>query len=67
MSKSLFIHSTINIALMIILFILNFTNIGGSIALIVLAIVFVCNTILLLRANSKQVKKDGTTMDNYEK
>ncbi|ANK38403.1 hypothetical protein UF72_1506 [Staphylococcus equorum subsp. equorum] len=52
---------------MIILFILNFTNIGGSTALIVLAIIFVCNTILLLRANSKQVKKDGTTMDNYEK
>ncbi|WP_196769867.1 hypothetical protein [Staphylococcus equorum] len=52
---------------MIILFILNFTNIGGSTALIVLAIVFVGNTILLLSANSKQVKKDGTTMNNNEK
>ncbi|MFQ3853063.1 MULTISPECIES: hypothetical protein [Staphylococcus] len=52
---------------MIILSILDFTNIGESTALIVLAIVFVCNTILLLSANSKHVKKDGTTIENYEK
>lgn len=67
MSNALYIYSTINILIMIILFILNFTNIGGSTALIVLAIVFVGNTILLLSANSKQVKKDGTTMNNNEK
>ncbi|MGO2107776.1 MAG: hypothetical protein ACTH27_02190 [Staphylococcus equorum] len=52
---------------MIILIILNFTIIGGSTTLIVLAIVFVSNTILLLSANSKHVKKDGTTLENHEK
>ncbi len=67
MSNALYIYSTINILLMIILSILDFTNIGGSTALIVLAIVFVCNTILLLSTNSKHVKKDGTTIENYEK
>lgn len=66
MSKALMIHHTINIILMIILFILNFTNLGGTVALVILAIIFIINTSLLIRANKKQVEKDGMTIDDYK-
>jgi len=57
MNKLLYIHRSINILLMIILFTLNFTNIGGTVTLVILAILFIINTSLLLRANKKQVEK----------
>ncbi|WP_436855556.1 hypothetical protein [Staphylococcus caeli] len=67
MNKLLYIHSSINLLLMIILFMLNLTNTGGTVLLVILAILFIINTSLLLRANKKQVEKDGATIDDYKK
>ena len=67
MSTVMYIHHVINIILMIILFILNFTHFGGTVALIVLSIFFIINNILLFRANSKQVKEKGVTLEDFNK
>lgn len=58
MNKSLYIHHTINIVIMIILFILNFTNIGGTAPLVILAIIFVINTLMLIRVNKKKIEQN---------
>lgn len=67
MTTSLYIHHVINLLLMIILFILNFTHFGGTTALIILFIIFIINSILLFRANSKQVKNNGSTLEDFNK
>lgn len=66
MTTILYIHHVINLIFMITLFILNFTNFGGTLALIVLAILFIINTILLIRANSKQVKNSDTKPEDFK-
>lgn len=63
----MYIHHVINIILMIILSILEFTHFGGTVALIVLSIFFIINNILLFRSNSKQVKDNGTTLEDFNK
>ncbi|HJG55567.1 hypothetical protein BU600_01220 [Staphylococcus arlettae] len=67
MSTVMYIHHVINIILMIILSILEFTHFGGTVALIVLSIFFIINNILLFRSNSKQVKDNGTTLEDFNK
>ncbi|SCT02713.1 hypothetical protein [Staphylococcus caeli] len=64
MNKLLYIHSSINLLLMIILFTLNLTNTGRTVTL---AILFILDTSLLLRANKKQVEKDGATINDCKK
>lgn len=49
---------------MIILFTLNLTNTGRTVTL---AILFILDTSLLLRANKKQVEKDGATINDCKK
>ncbi|MES3702836.1 hypothetical protein ABFV70_04490 [Staphylococcus arlettae] len=67
MSTVMYIHHVINIILMIILSILEFTHFGGTVALIVLSIFFIINNILLFRSNNKQVKDNGTTLEDFNK
>ena len=67
MNKRMAIHHTINIILMIALIIFNYTNIGGFTILLILAIIFMGNAILLIRASTKKVEKDGITIDDYNK
>lgn len=57
MNKRMAIHHTINIILMIALIIFNYTNIGGFTILLILAIIFMGNAILLIRASTKKSKK----------
>lgn len=61
------VHHTLNILLMIILIILNFFNTLNLPVSITLATLILVNAILLIRANSKQVKNNGITIDDYKK
>jgi uncharacterized protein (DUF58 family) len=63
MNRPLMIHHTINIVLLIILVILNFANLG-IISTIILALLFLINTILLIRANKKFIDSKGVTIEN---
>ncbi|MFH4910548.1 hypothetical protein [Staphylococcus cohnii] len=67
MNKRMAIHHTINIILMITLIIFNYTNIGGFTTSLILAVFFMANAILLIRASTKKVKKDVVTIDDYNK
>lgn len=67
MNKKMAIHHIINIILMITLIIFNYTNIGGFTTSLILAVFFMANAILLIRASTKKVKKDGVTIDDYNK
>lgn len=67
MNKRMAIHHTINIILMITLIIFNYTNIGGFTTLLILAVLFMGNAILLIRASTKKIEKDGVTIDDYNK
>ncbi|MBB2506701.1 hypothetical protein G5S33_00090 [Staphylococcus cohnii subsp. cohnii] len=67
MNKKMAIHHTINIILMITLIIFNYTNIGGFTTSLILAVFFMANAILLIRASTKKVKKDGVTIDDSNK
>ncbi|MGI2269491.1 hypothetical protein [Staphylococcus cohnii] len=67
MNKKMAIHHTINIILMITLIIFNYTKIGGFTTSLILAVFFMANAILLIRASTKKVKKDGVTIDDYNK
>ncbi|PTG47119.1 hypothetical protein [Staphylococcus cohnii] len=67
MNKKMAIHHTINIILMITLIIFNYKNIGGFTTSLILAVFFMANAILLIRASTKKVKKDGVTIDDYNK
>lgn len=67
MSKRMYVHHIINLILMALLMVFNFTNFGGTTALIILAVLLICNAGLLLRANKKNVKKNGVTIDDYNK
>ena len=67
MNKKMAIHHTINIILMITLIIFNYTNIGGFTTSLILAVFFMGNVILLIRASTKKVEKDGVTIDDYNK
>lgn len=61
------VHHTLNILLMIILIIVNFFNTLNLPVSITLATLILVNAILLIRANSKQVKNNGITIDDYKK
>jgi uncharacterized protein (DUF58 family) len=63
MNRPLIIHHTINIILLIVLVIFNFANFG-AISTIILAILFLINTILLIRANKKFIDSKGITIEN---
>jgi uncharacterized protein (DUF58 family) len=63
MNRPLIIHHTINIILLIVLVIFNFANLG-AISTIILAILFLINTILLIRANKKFIDSKGITIEN---
>ncbi|SUM71362.1 Uncharacterised protein [Staphylococcus nepalensis] len=67
MNKAMIVHHTLNILLMIILIILNFFNTLNLPVSITLATLILVNAILLIRANSKQVKNNGITIDDYKK
>ncbi|MDK7752981.1 MULTISPECIES: hypothetical protein [Staphylococcus] len=67
MNKRMAIHHTINIILMITLIIFNYTNISGFITSLILAVLFMGNAILLIRASTKKIEKDGVTIDDYNK
>lgn len=57
MTKAMYVHHIINIVLMIALIVFNNTDVGGLTLSIILAIVFITNIVLLIRENSKKVKK----------
>lgn len=63
----LVIHHTLNIILMITLIIFNYTNIGEFTTSLILAVVFIGNAILLIRASTKKIEKDGVTIDDDNK
>jgi uncharacterized protein (DUF58 family) len=63
MNRPLIIHHTINIILLIVLVIFNFANFG-AISTIILALLFLINTILLIRANKKFIDSKGITIEN---
>ncbi|NWK84265.1 hypothetical protein HYE69_05540 [Staphylococcus sp. GSSP0090] len=67
MSKALYIHHTINLALMIVFIILQFFEIGGLTTSIVLLALFLINSIGFIRANSKHVKEKGVTIEDNQK
>ena len=67
MNKAMIVHHTLNILLMIILIIVNFFNTLNLLVSITLATLILVNAILLIRANSKQVKNNGITIDDYKK
>lgn len=67
MNKAMIVHHTLNILLMIILIIVNFFNTLNLSVSITLATLILVNAILLIRANSKQVKNNGITIDDYKK
>lgn len=67
MTKAMYVHHIINIVLMIALIVFNNTNLGGLTLSIILAIVFITNIALLIRENSKKVKKEGVTIEEHNK
>ncbi|MDW8543695.1 MULTISPECIES: hypothetical protein [Staphylococcus] len=67
MTKAMYVHHIINIVLMIVLIIFNNTDIGGLTLSIILAVVFITNTVLLIRENSKKVRKEGITIEEHNK
>ena len=67
MNKAMIVHHTLNILLMIILIIVNFFNTLNLPVSITLATLILVNAILLIRANSKQVKNNGITINDYKK
>lgn len=67
MTKAMYVHHIINIVLMIALIVFNNTDLGGLTLSIILAIVFIANTVLLIRENSKKVKKEGVTIEEHNK
>lgn len=52
---------------MIALIVFNNTDMGGLTLSIILAIVFITNIVLLIRENSKKVKKEGVTIEEHNK
>lgn len=67
MTKAMYVHHIVNIVLMIALIVFNNTDIGVLTLSIILAIVFIANTVLLIRENSKKVKKEGVTIEEHNK
>ncbi|MDW8570036.1 hypothetical protein AABD40_00680 [Staphylococcus shinii] len=67
MTKAMYVHHIINIVLMIALIVFNNTDVGGLTLSIILAIVFITNIVLLIRENSKKVKKEGVTIEEHNK
>ncbi|MCE5002220.1 hypothetical protein [Staphylococcus pseudoxylosus] len=67
MTKAMYVHHIINIVLMIALIVFNNTDMGGLTLSIILAIVFITNIVLLIRENSKKVKKEGVTIEEHNK
>lgn len=67
MTKAMYVHHIINIVLMIVLIIFNNTDIWGLTLSIILAVVFITNTVLLIRENSKKVRKEGITIEEHNK
>lgn len=67
MNKVMYIYQTINIVIMITLITLSYLDTGKLFITTILPILFIGNNILLIRANKKQVKKDGVTIDDYKK
>ncbi|MEB8307599.1 hypothetical protein [Staphylococcus xylosus] len=67
MNKAMITHHTLNIILMIVLIVVNYFNSLNLPVSIVLAISIVINAALLIRANKKQVEKNGVTIDDYKK
>ncbi|WP_436966095.1 hypothetical protein [Staphylococcus shinii] len=67
MTKVMYVHHIVNIVLMIALIVFNNTDIGVLTLSIILAIVFIANTVLLIRENSKKVKKEGVTIEEHNK
>jgi uncharacterized protein (DUF58 family) len=63
MNRPLIIHHTINVILLIVLVIFNFANFGAT-STIILALLFLINTILLIRANKKFIDSKGITIEN---
>lgn len=66
MDRTTRIHHIINLILFIILSILNFTHLGGTVALVILAILFVINTLLSIITNKKHIKNNSVTKDDYK-
>ncbi|MBM2659370.1 hypothetical protein [Staphylococcus pseudoxylosus] len=67
MTKAMYVHHIISIVLMIALIVFNNTDMGGLTLSIILAIVFITNIVLLIRENSKKVKKEGVTIEEHNK
>lgn len=67
MTKAMYVHHIVNIVLMIALIVFNNTDIGVLTLSIILAIVFIANTVLLIRENSKKVKKEVVTIEEHNK
>lgn len=67
MSKAMAFHHTINLVFVFVLLILNYFNISNLTVSIILASIITINATLLIRANKKQVERDGVTIDDYNK
>ncbi|NWK84254.1 hypothetical protein HYE69_05485 [Staphylococcus sp. GSSP0090] len=67
MNKTMAVHHTINLVFVFVLLILNYFNISNLTVSIILASIITINAALLIRANKKQVERDGVTIDDYNK
>ncbi|PHK48570.1 hypothetical protein [Staphylococcus edaphicus] len=67
MSKALYVHHTINLALMIIFIIFQFMEISSLTISIILLALLLINLIGFIIANHKNVKAKGMTIEDNQK
>lgn len=67
MSKALYVHHSINLLLMIIFIIYQFSGISSIVISITLLVLMLLNIIGFIIANSKNVKEKGVTIEDQQK
>ncbi|SCT02567.1 hypothetical protein [Staphylococcus caeli] len=67
MSKALYMHHTINLLLMIAFIIFQFLGTRSTTISIILLVLMLLNMIGFIRANSKNVKEKGVTIEDQQK
>lgn len=67
MSKALYVHHTINLLLMIALIVYQFLGTRSITISIILLVLMLLNMIGFIRANSKNVKEKGVTIEDQQK
>lgn len=62
MNRAMYIYQTSNIVIIVVYMILSYLDFVGTATIIIFLILFIGNNVLLIRANKKQVEKDGMTI-----